>query len=119
MTPEQLRDDLTDTRIDSDWHSAGYCPHDTPLYLHCDACAVKRVTAQYRAPFTADEIRRADRALSKYQRHTVDITGPAPQYVEDEMLAMERGWKRAKVAWVALGVLVVGYVVWRVVGGGE
>ena len=48
-----------------------------------------------------------------YERHTVDIRGPAPHYVEDELLAFERGWKRAKAAWLVLGVLVAGYVVWR------
>ena len=63
--------------------------------------------------FTPDELRRAERALERYRRHTVDIAGPAPQHVEDELLAFERGWRRAKVAWAVLFVLVVGYVVWR------
>jgi len=57
--------------------------------------------------------------VARYGRHTIDIHGPAPQYVEDELLAVERGWRRARVAWVVLGVLVVGFVVWRVYGGGQ
>jgi hypothetical protein len=60
-----------------------------------------------------------DPLYQNYQRHTVDIKGPAPQFVEDEMLAVERGVRWAKVAWVVLGVLVAGYVVWRVLGGTE
>lgn len=162
MTPEQLRDELAnDNRIDSDWNSAGYCAHDTPLYLHCEACAVERVTAKYSRsnnPFLQEMAKRCNphapcptpdscnadqiciyrcqwfadtedshrqlRSMANgetwfkptselYQRHTVNLTGPAPHYVEDELLAVERGWKRAKVAWVVMGVLVVGYVVWR------
>ena len=65
------------------------------------------------AKFTADEIHRAERALERYRRHTVDLSGPAPQHVEDEALAFERGYRRAKVAWCVLLVLVTGYVVWR------
>lgn len=60
--------------------------------------------------FTPEELRRAERALERWHRHTVDI---APQPVEDELLAFERGWRYAKVAWGVLFVLVVGYVVWR------
>lgn len=71
-----------------------------------------------------DELERDDATLqevlwitSRYQRHTVDIRGPAPHQVEDELLAFEKGWRRAKVARWVIGVLVVGYVVWRVVHG--
>ena len=63
--------------------------------------------------FTPGELRRAERALEKWHRHTIDIAGPAPVHVEDEALAFERGWRRAKVAWAVLLVLVAGYVVWR------
>lgn len=63
--------------------------------------------------FTPDELRRAECALDKWHRHTVDIAGPAPVHVEDEALAFERGWRRAKVAWAVLFVLVVGYMAWR------
>lgn len=62
--------------------------------------------------FTPDEFRRAERALERWKRHTDEM---APAHVEDEMLAFERGWQRAKVAWAVLFVLVAGYVVWRLV----
>jgi len=70
-----------------------------------------------------DEIAKDDATLeevqkitTRYRRQTVDITGPAPQYVEDELLAFERGMRWAKVGWAVVGVLVVGYVVWRLAG---
>jgi len=223
MTPEQLRDAITDNSVDSTHNSYGSCRHNVSFAQHCGKCEIEKyaisqrspawferqakqvpeqlardverlrddatlqeiqcVTARYResdnpflqemanccdphAPcpspdsckadqiciyrcqwhedtignrsklaiqagagswlkqdaesrFTPNELRRADHAPSQYQRHTVDITGPAPQYVEDELLAVERRWKRAKVAWLLLGVLVAGFVVWRLVGGGE
>jgi hypothetical protein len=105
--------------------------------------AVEEACAKYRPPtnldpqpFTRDELRRAERALERWyifpdapgpdmraaplderwNRHTVDITGRAPVCVEDEMLAVERGVRWAKVAWIVAGVLVSGYVVWRVFG---
>lgn len=62
--------------------------------------------------FTRDEMRRAERAMEHWQRHTDDV---APRPAENETLAFEKGWRRAKVAWVVLLVLGVGYVVWRVV----
>lgn len=63
-------------------------------------------------PTTPDELRRAARALERYRRHTDEV---APAHTDDEMLAFEKGWRRAKVAWVVLLVLVAGYVVWRLV----
>jgi hypothetical protein len=38
---------------------------------------------------------------------------PAPRYVEDEMLVLERGWRRVKLAWWVLGVLVAVVVAWK------
>lgn len=53
----------------------------------------------------------ADRAF--YERHTVDISDPAPKSVEDELLVFERGWSHVK-CWAAFvfGVMIgacVGY----------
>ena len=38
--------------------------------------------------------------LERFQRHTVDISDPAPKSVEDELSAFERGWSRVK-CWAA------------------
>ena len=75
---------------------------------------------QLRAEIAKDDatLEEVQKITTRYQRHTVDITGPAPKYVEDEMIAFERGWKRAPWMWVILGLFVLGYVVWRVVNGG-
>jgi hypothetical protein len=86
--------------------------------------AVEDVCAKYRRhakldpqPFTPDELRRAQRALARWERHT---SCPAPHYPDDEMLVMERSWRRVKLAWWVLGVLVAVIVAWRwASGGGE
>lgn len=41
-----------------------------------------------------------------WHRHTVDITDPAPKYVQDELLVFEKGWRRAKYA----SLLLLGFV---------
>lgn len=120
MTPEQLRDHLydkwdvrarperrayRDNGVDSTHNSYGNCSHEIALALHCPECAKEDESVLARA--------------AVYQRHTVDITGAAPQYIEDELLAVERGLRRAKWAWLFLGVLVAAYVVVRVWAGGE
>lgn len=75
---------------------------------------------QLRHEITEDDatLQEIQRIASRYQRHTIDISGPAPQFIEADMLALEKGWRRAKLAWVVLGVLVVGFVVWRWMNGG-
>lgn len=65
-------------------------------------------------PITDELLDRA-KSMVDYDRHTVDIAHPAPQHVEDEALAFERGYRKAKVAWCVLLVLVAGYVAWRLV----
>lgn len=76
---------------------------------------------QIRNEITDDDatLQEIQRIAARYQRHTVDISGPTPQYLEAEMLALEKGWRRAKLAWVVLGVLVVGFVVGWLVSGGR
>jgi len=53
----------------------------------------------------------------RYRRHSVDITD-GPMSFEDELRDFDRSFRRARWAWVAIGVLVVTYVVWRWVSGG-
>lgn len=54
-------------------------------------------------------------APKEWRRHTVDITGPAPQYVEDDMISLERRWRFVKILWWALRIALVGFVLWRIV----
>ena len=144
MTPEQLRDAIADNSVDSTHNSYGSCRHNVSFVQPCGKCEMERYSISQRAPgwfekqarefpdrlsrdilkFQDEEARddatlqEIQRIAARYSRHTVDIGDSAPQYVEGEMLAVEKGWRRANVAWVVLGVLVVGFVVgWRVSGG--
>lgn len=99
FTPDELgRAERALERYRIETNKDGNCAHRVPMTRDCSECG---------------EVGRVWFPDDRYARHTVDLAGPAPVHVEDEALAFERGWRRAKVAWAVLLVLGVGYVVWR------
>lgn len=69
-------------------------------------------------PFTPEELRKAASALERYERHTSEMP---PVHVENEALAFEIGWRRAKYAGIfllglAFGIMFGYWVLPRLVG---
>lgn len=127
MTPEELRNAIADNSVDAQGNSYGSCSHGTSFAMHCGKCEMEKYSISQRSPGWFEKqarevtnqvsagVVRLRQSEQRYERHTVDIRNPPPVHVEAEALAFEHGWRRAKIAWVVLFVLVAAYVAWRVV----